>query len=100
MIWFSEPPPKPKKLKPPPESEPPLRPCDARRVNREYHEGQEKLRQEAQKAIDKEAEKQRKAKADERPAAVYYEGGPNSGKINWAATKKLQDQWNATHGIF
>ncbi len=99
MVWFSDPPSKPKELKPPPKYEPPLQLHDKRRVEREFREGQEKLRQEAQKAIDKALKKQEEAKADERPGAIYYESGPRAGKIDWAETKKRQDLWDAQHWL-
>lgn len=107
LVWFGQMPPRPEVFPPKPKRplkepkyEPPLRPCDARRVNREYHEAQEKQRQEAQAAADKALKKQQEAKKDVRPGAVYRESGPRAGQIDWAATKKLQDQWDVTHFNF
>lgn len=110
LVWFGAMPPKPKRKPKEPKYDPPLRPCDAKRVNREFRENQQRERDEAQKILDKALAKTKEKESDARPGAVYYpesywrDGNlvshPQSGKINWAETKRLQDQWDATHGNF
>jgi hypothetical protein len=97
LVWFAEAPAKAKTPKPQPKPEPPLQIWDKRRVEREYHEGQEKLRQEAQKAIDKALEAAKKTEEDKMPDAVYYESGPRSGQINHSATEAARATWRAKH---
>ena len=104
LIWFGAMPPKPQPKrtpKPEPKYDPPLRKCDMRNVREKLNAEKKKQHQETQKAIDEASKKRKKAKGDERPGAVYFpEGSPQSNKINWAETKRLQTAWDEAHNIF
>ncbi len=104
LIWFGAMPPKPqpKRTPKPPPPEPPgplgrqshteLRTFEASEAKRHQKAMRDKLN-----AIFGDPNTKVNPE-DVRPGAVYYsEGHPQSGKINWRATKDRQDVWDKKH---